>query len=291
MTDEESPKKRAKKPRASKLVATKLGTSAVAQPIKTNVILCLKCSLKDLADYTDSIIIPQYPLQPKPMLDFNQHIEQTSGDFRPEAPNGYSDFQNGLLISPTEVDINAAILKDKLKKLKIDLYLKLTNKTAACFWCTEGFNNLPCYIPKYETASLVQVYGSFCCPECALAYLLKEDLDDSVIFERVQLLNKIYKGSNLACDQSITCNIKPALNPYYLLDKYYGNLSIDEYRRLNTTDHSLVFFDKPITRILPELHDDSVSLNQFGSHTGNYRVKRASDVGNHGSLQPSLLSK
>jgi hypothetical protein len=75
------------------------------------------------------------------------------------------------------------------------------------------------------------------------AYLMKESIDDSVKFERYHLLNQTYSKI-----YNYTRNIKPAPNPYYLLDKFYGNLSIQEYRKLLKTGHILVI-DKPMTRI------------------------------------------
>ena len=41
------------------------------------------------------------------------------------------------------------------------------------------------------------------------------------------------------------------------LDKFYGNLSIKEYRQLFNTNRLLFVIDKPITRDLPELHEDN----------------------------------
>jgi hypothetical protein len=52
-------------------------------------------------------------------------------------------------------------------------------------------------------------------------------------------------------------NIKPAPNPYYTLDKYYGNLSISEYRKLLQYDRILFIIEKPLTKITPELHDEN----------------------------------
>jgi hypothetical protein len=49
-------------------------------------------------------------------------------------------------------------------------------------------------------------------------------------------------------------SIKPALSPYYFLDKYYGNLTIQEYRKLTKSQHMMLIVEKPITRILPEIH-------------------------------------
>jgi len=168
-----------------------------------------------------------------------------------------------------------------LKRLKIQLYKNsIGDKKSACFWCTYDFDNPPCYIPKYEMDEQLYGYGSFCRPECATAYLMKENIDDSMKFERYHLLNKIYSKV-----YDYKKNIKPAPNPYYLLDKFYGNLSIQEYRKLLKTEHMLLVIEKPMTRILPELHEDNeeLVLNVYGGNnktqntSGIYKVKRESE--------------
>ena len=127
--------------------------------------------------------------------------------------------------------------------------------------------------------NVIYGYGSFCRPECAVAHLMKENIDDSVKFERYHLLNQTYGKV-----YNFKKNIKPAPNPYYLLDKYYGNLSIQEYRKLLKSDHMLLVVDKPMTRILPELHEDnedftnnSYSKTSTTNNTGVYKVKRQSE--------------
>jgi len=181
-------------------------------------------------------------------------------------------------------DIDNIPVKDintKLKRLKIQLYKNsVGDKKSACFWCTYDFDNPPCYIPKYEMDEQIYGYGSFCRPECATAYLMKENIDDSMKFERYHLLNKIYSKV-----YDYKKNIKPAPNPYYLLDKFYGNLSIQEYRKLLKTEHMLLVIEKPMTRILPELHEDNeeLVLNVYGGNnktqntSGIYKVKRESE--------------
>jgi hypothetical protein len=52
-------------------------------------------------------------------------------------------------------------------------------------------------------------------------------------------------------------NIKPAPNPHYMLEKYYGNLTIQEYRSLLCNDRLFLVIDKPLTRVMPELHEDN----------------------------------
>jgi hypothetical protein len=116
---------------------------------------------------------------------------------------------------------------------------------------------------------------------------MKENIDDSTKFERYHLLNQIYSKV-----YNYKKNIKPAPNPYFLLEKFYGNLSIQEYRKLLKTEHMLLVIDKPMTRILPELHEDNelfvlgnmhtISSNSsLGATTTNtsgiYKVKRQSE--------------
>ena len=126
-------------------------------------------------------------------------------------------------------------------------------------------------------------YGSFCRPECAAAYLMKENIDDSSKFERYNILNSIYSKV-----YNYKKNIKPAPNPYYILDKFFGNLSIQEYRKLLNSEHLLLVVDKPMTRILPELFEDNDNfiLNIYSSDDNKapvsssnsiYKVKRKSE--------------
>ena len=44
------------------------------------------------------------------------------------------------------------------------------------------------------------------------------------------------------------------------MDKYYGNLTIQEYRLLLGNSHILLIVDKPLTKILPELHEENFDL-------------------------------
>ena len=64
-----------------------------------------------------------------------------------------------------------------------------------------------------------------------------------------------------------------------MLDKYYGNLSIQEYRKLLKNERLLLIVDKPLVRVLPELHEDTEDylLNYQGipsSSTNKYSLQR-----------------
>ena len=148
------------------------------------------------------------------------------------------------------------IIWNKLKDLSINLHFNnIAGKKSDCHWCTCNFDNPPIYIPKYEHNGTYFVYGCFCSPECACAFLQKENIDSSSKFERYHFLNHLYSKI-----YDYKKNIKPAPNPFYTLNKYYGNLTIQEYRQLFKSERVLLIIEKPLSRILPELHEDN---NEF----------------------------
>jgi hypothetical protein len=100
---------------------------------------------------------------------------------------------------------------------------------------------------------------------------MEENLDSSVKFERYYLINHIYSKI-----YDYNKNIKPAPNPYYMLDKYYGNLTIQQYRHLLKNERLFLIVDKPLTRILPELHEDNDDfiINNKIIPSNNFQIKK-----------------
>jgi hypothetical protein len=341
-TEQPDAKKRARKPRGSKIV-TKQQIASITSPAISNIVLNLKCSMNDLREYNERlsrmIINPlEYNSSAPPEVKFYDgnkqfgaligksetsqtasnssfHNKQSSGDifsstkstlFRNTTEENWSNQTDPPKNEDTAAaaassthqsdleqwaesnrviaaeDVNTKEMLNKLKQLKIQLYKNAlhSEKKSACFWCTYDFDNAPCYIPKYEMDGTIYGYGSLCRPECAVAYLMKESIDDSTKFDRYHLLNQIY-SKVYECKK----NIKPAPDPHYLLEKFYGNLSIQEYRKLLRTEHLLLVIDKPLTRILPELHEDNDDAFTKiygikpvnGNATGVYKVKRQSE--------------
>ena len=60
---------------------------------------------------------------------------------------------------------------------------------------------------------------------------------------------------------------------HWELDKFQGNLSINEYRSLSANDSLLLIVNKPLTRVMPELHEDNV-LSSTNVSDNNYALKR-----------------
>jgi len=160
----------------------------------------------------------------------------------------------------------------KLKILEQDLHVNnISDKKSACFWCSYDFDSPPIYIPKHFIKDSYHVYGCFCTPECAVAHLMDENIDSSTKFERYHLINHIYSKI-----YEYKKNIKPAPNPYYMLEKYYGNLTIKEYRALLKSERLFLIVDKPLTRILPEFHEDNDDfiINNKIIPSSTYQVKK-----------------
>jgi len=298
LEDDPQNKKRGRKPKGGKLV-TRIVEKPEITPPPENVVLHLKCAFKDLNSCTndDKIMNDPFKYNPLPPTEIHTYNEEslyksyTSVESTVE--NAYTEYLckkcsniGGPPVSSTQEYDEKVSMKDitaKLKKLKIQHYKNITDKKSACFWCTYPFDNHPCYIPKHEINEVIVVYGTFCRPECAVAFLMKENIDDSIKFERYHLINQIYGKI-----YDYKKNIKPAPNPYYLLDKFLGNLTIQEYRKLLKTEHMLVVIEKPLTRILPELHEDNdefimgiyggIQTTQTQQQNGGvYKVKRQSD--------------
>jgi hypothetical protein len=100
------------------------------------------------------------------------------------------------------------------------------SSTAACFWCCHAFDGQPCVIPVRDMAGVYEVYGNFCCPECALAYVLEEHDDSHVKWEKVALLHRLYSGTVAGVDGG---RIYPA-PARGVLKLFGGDVSIETYR-------------------------------------------------------------
>jgi hypothetical protein len=228
MNDEKVYKKRGRKPKGGKIIDNNNKTKKIDVKYNKNIILHLNCFKEDI---DSNLNVNNYVYEP-----YKKECEYQEIEIKKDTKN-----------EDIEVVIN-----EKLNDLENKLNKNNITKRCNCFWCTYSFDTPSVHIPTKLDNDIYEVYGNFCSPECASAYLFKEHIDDVVKYERYQLLNYIY-GSIYNYNK----NIKLAPNPYYILDKYYGNLNINEYRKLLKYERLLLITDKPLTRIFPELHQDN----------------------------------
>ena len=178
------------------------------------------------------------------------------------------------MLNNNEKNLYNKALSKKLEDLSKQLKTNNINKKSACFWCTYNFDNQTILIPKYEIKNTYFCYGNFCSPECACSYLMNENIESSQKFERYYLLNNIY-GKIYNYEK----NIKLAPSPYYTLEKFYGNLNIQEYRKLLKHERLLLVVDKPLSKLTPELYDENEdyilnnkSINNKQNSNKNYKI-------------------
>jgi hypothetical protein len=276
-------KKRGRKPKGGKIIVQNLQTNSQKET-RQNVILHLKCSIKDLelnGDYNSNLINPNIESYNFSYNKNELHFDVINGNNTTnlEDLNNDEKYNNeDDMDSEVDNEKNQCDKKEiwrKLKTLEQNLHLNnIPDKKSACFWCSYEFDNPPIHIPKHFIKNSYSVYGCFCTPECAVAHLMSENIDSSTKFERYGLINHVYSKI-----YEYKKNIKPAPDPYYMLERFYGPLTIQEYRALLKTERLFLIVDKPLTRILPEFHEDN---DDFIIHhkiipSNNYQIKKNRD--------------
>ena len=286
------PKKRGRKPKGGKIIIEPEKKEPVVNT-KPNVILHLKCFVSDLLsegnhepDFSkanvnsyDEYNISYHVLTTTNSSDnlsiYQQILSDTENNIVENNSFQVNDKINKKNVTHTNEN-DCISMKETWKKLKnLEQFLHINSvpdSKSACFWCTYDFDNPPIYIPKFLMKDTYHVYGCFCSPECAVGYLMNEKIDSSSKFERYSLLNNLY---NKVFEYKK--NIKPAPDPHYFLERFCGNLTIQEYRQLLKSDRLFLIVDKPLTRVLPELHEDNdefIINNKIIPTSSNYNLKK-----------------
>jgi hypothetical protein len=91
-----------------------------------------------------------------------------------------------------------------------------------CFWDCQPFRTQPCVIPTTIEEGIWRVYGNFCSPECAAAFLFHERLDSHAQWERYALLNRLY-----STEEMNDIRLAP---PRHTLRLFGGIMDVSEFR-------------------------------------------------------------
>lgn len=281
LKEAQPPKKRGRKPKGGKI--TKSISSIHSDTIEDKVIILhLKCKMIDLNEQTLSDVTQYDPTIVKEITPYDGNEtnvpfymlqnEVTQDQVVELSIEDDQEHSSQSVISSQKIKQQNIIQKNiqqKLKQLEKQFNNNHVTKQSACFWCTCDFNTKPIYIPSLYFQNKYDVYGCFCSPECACAYLFKETIDNNMKYERYQLLNYVYGKI-----YDYKKDIKPAPDPHYTLEKFYGNLTIQEYRQTLNYDRLILIIDKPLTKIYPELHEDT---NDFETIYENKILLKKSD--------------
>ena len=162
---------------------------------------------------------------------------------------------------------NNISIYEKNKVLPILLEYSETNKnnkwpnsvSSCCYWCTEQFDSVPVGIPIKKLYNTFYMFGNFCSPECAAAYIFDNKRFMNDCWEKYSMLNLIY--SNLE-----PIKIAPSR---VCLKKFGGRLSINEFRNICTKlNKSYKLLLPPMVSVLPmieeiNLNDDCNNIDMF----------------------------
>ena len=160
-----APKKRGRKPKGGKIVEPEQAQKDSVEP-KMNVILSLKCSLKDLQPSTQINYLEPYN------SNMNGGFEPLNNDYDGASINNlgsnYTVMEDKSSLKDNQPNISPEVENDetetkviwkKLKQLEQNLNHNHTdNFKSDCFWCTCSFDNPPCYIPKCHFKDTYNVY-------------------------------------------------------------------------------------------------------------------------------------
>jgi hypothetical protein len=179
---------------------------------------------------------PRPPVVPQP-YDANEDDLFQSGvehlaAFDDDAKTSVSIQESGNQI-PSVAMKEAVVEQAPIKAFKtLDMMIeyKVANETqtlpesvcAACFWCAGTFEGRPVVLPTKEEYGVYTVYGNFCTVPCSLSYLLNEQVDPQVRWERQALMHRMYKQSE---------PIQPA-PPRESLRFFGGALTHDQFRSI-----------------------------------------------------------
>jgi len=101
--------------------------------------------------------------------------------------------------------------------------LFLTNSTdICCWWCTEQFKTLPCFLPDHILNDTFYVFGCFCSYNCAYSYNIYT-INDSYSTDRTRLL---FKLTNIIFGSNHKLTLAPQRE---VLQKFGGPLSSEDF--------------------------------------------------------------
>ena len=207
-------------------------------------------------------------VQPNPQEDVNDILEELNKQRQQEI--NYSNTNN-----------------DKVSYVFLD-YLEYNFKQSwpsstriNCLWCCEEFDHEPYGIPMKKEGDTFYMFGNFCSPQCAAAYIFDENDNTNELWERYSLLNLLYGTGNEKINVAL---------PRLALKKFGGPFTIDEWRKKSKCKtYKLVM--PPMVSIIPTLEEITIDSDNsffqginsdFINKTSNdLRLKRSNPLPNH----------
>jgi hypothetical protein len=259
------PSKRGRKPKDKTIVLNKdLNLDNIS-----NVILHLPISLEILEELDEELsfkyekknILPD-PFDPTISTDYNVNKKDSSCIYK------IIDNNEKILETEIENSINSINYNNHL-------YNDTNYKNIKCNWCLHNCDDKVTHLPFNISNGVFNMYGNFCCPECAASFNFNE-LNDDLIWERYALLNYVYNENNSKY------NIAPSR---LILDIFGGPLSINEFREIINTNKNINTILPPLYIIKPQIeitkNEDiyiPLNINRVNKYTKDLKLKKKNDV-------------
>ena len=158
----------------------------------------------------------------------------------------------------------------KVTKLDLNLInidtgdkIELIPTNICCWWCTEQFNTLPCFLPEKYEDNKYHVYGCFCSYNCAAAYNL--DIDDYKVWDRFSLIKKLSKDM---FNNDTEIHVAP---PRQALQKFGGILTIEQFRK------NFIIHEKEYRHIVPPMVSIVTMIEEIYKNTGKWDKIKSSN--------------
>lgn len=269
------PSKRGRKPKDKTVVLDKnLNLDNIS-----NVILHLPLSLDKLKELDEELSfkyekkdINPNPYDPSISNDYN--VNKNKNDCIYEiVDNTTSNIENN--INSINYEYNYTYNENNLKNIK-------------CNWCLHECNEEIVNLPYNITNGVFNMYGNFCCPECAAAFNFNE-LNDECVWERYSLLNYVYNNNNYKY------NIAPSR---LILDIFGGPLTIKDYREIIKTKKNVNVILPPLYILKPQIdvvkNDDiyiPLNINRINKYTKDLKLKTTKNKSNINTLDNCMNLK
>lgn len=146
-----------------------------------------------------------------------------------------------------------------------------------CMWCRYPFENTPWAIPyRLNSADKFEVFGNFCSPNCAAAYIF-DSFDDDEMWDRYALLNMLYQRV-----YNLPGAVVKSAPDVLFLKKLGGILNIEEYREMSNNQNKNLFLKMPpMISIIPSVEElQQTSLfneNTTREHLNKELMMKAND--------------
>ena len=254
------PSKRGRKPKDKTVVLDKdLNLNNIS-----NVILHLPLSLEKLNELDEELAFKYEKKNDEP----NPYDPTISNDY-----NVKKNKEDCIYKILDTNDINLNNIENNINSINSNInysYNENNLKNIKCNWCMHECDENVINLPYNITNDTFNMYGCFCCPECATAFNFNE-LNDECVWERYALLNYIYN------DNKTKYNIAPSR---LTLDIFGGPLTIKDFREIIKSNKNVNVILPPLCILKPQLdivkNEDiyiPLNLNRINKYTKDLKLQ------------------